>query len=270
MTADIGTILIAGVGSGILYHLETFGVTDVVPQYFGAAAVVAAFYVLVVKGYELYNPTELLALRTQISSVTTIWIGVFLFLSGAVFALKIGDEFSRGAILSFASLGLGLLLGEQFFYRALLRRGLERHRFTGRNVILITDNSPPTDNAVVSTLMTHGFQIHRQFMLPAEQQDKKGQQRVICRCRRIFARFTNRRSYRPPRSETFRRAQELLSALRALPLPVNFIPAGVASDLLRRPSHALGNSVCVEMQRTPLDTFEQQALSGLLTYSARL
>lgn len=65
VTSDVVTILLCGIASGVLYHLEAFGITDVIPEYLGAAAVVAAFYVPVMKGYDLYSPSELLALRAQ-------------------------------------------------------------------------------------------------------------------------------------------------------------------------------------------------------------
>ena len=51
--------------------------------------------------------------------------------------------------------------------------------------------------------------------------------------------------------------KKLLSARRALPLPVNFVPVGVASEILRQPSHVLGDLVCIELQRAPLSTFER-------------
>src|SRR5262249_47486768 len=42
-----------------------------------------------------------------------------------------------------------------------------------------------------------------------------------------------------------------------LPLPVNFIPAGNASEVLRRPSRVVGSELCIEVQREPLDAVER-------------
>ena len=50
---------------------------------------------------------------------------------------------------------------------------------------------------------------------------------------------------------------KLLSGLRILPLPVSLIPVGAAADILRRPTHVLGDSICVELHHGPLSCFEQ-------------
>jgi putative colanic acid biosynthesis UDP-glucose lipid carrier transferase len=45
---------------------------------------------------------------------------------------------------------------------------------------------------------------------------------------------------------------DLLAALRKLPLPVNLIPFGAMADILKRPSHRMGESISIELQRGPL------------------
>jgi len=257
MMSDVVVILLCGTASGILYHLEAFGITDVIPQYFGASAVVAAFYVLVMKGYDFYSPSELLFLRSQISGVTSTWLGVFLFLSGAVFALKIGDNFSRGATFLFASTGLAVLIVERVFYRALLTRGLNGQRFAGRNVVLITDNLPVSESTLIPTLLKHGFRLVHRFALPLQQHGAKRQEEFVSE---IVTYLRGSKVEEVMLSIDVMRIgdlKKLLSALRALPLPVNFVPVGVASEILRQPSHILGDSVCIELQRAPLSTFER-------------
>src|SRR5262249_57783369 len=71
-----------------------------------AAAVVPALFTSLLKGRDFYKATGLLAWTSQVRAVTLTWIGVFMFLAGCVFALKIGGTFSRGTIMSFAAIGL--------------------------------------------------------------------------------------------------------------------------------------------------------------------
>src|SRR3974390_769508 len=125
LASDAVIILSSGIVSGILYNLEMFNSNPAgdVPHFLGAAAVVAALFVSVMKGHGLYDPAEVVNLKAQIGSIVSTWLGVFLFLAGAVFALKIGDQFSRGTILLFFTTGLGLLVLHRILYRALLRRG---------------------------------------------------------------------------------------------------------------------------------------------------
>ena len=51
--------------------------------------------------------------------------------------------------------------------------------------------------------------------------------------------------------------KELLSELRVLPVPVNLVPVGPASDLFQLPSHTIGDTVTVELQRGPRTIFER-------------
>ena len=51
----------------------------------------------------------------------------------------------------------------------------------------------------------------------------------------------------------------LVAELRVQPFPVSFVPLGTASELFRRPSRELGNTICLELQRGPLSPFEHAA-----------
>jgi putative colanic acid biosynthesis UDP-glucose lipid carrier transferase len=256
VASDALTILICGVGSGVLYHFEAFGITDVVPQYLAAAAVVGAFYISVMKGYNLYSPTELLSLGNQISSVTSTWLGVFLFLAGAVFALKIGDHFSRVAIIGFATSGLVLLNLERIFYRSLLRRGLSGRKFSGRNAVLITEGARDADSGLVPTLLKHGFQLDHKFVLPADQDAATHQDEAITDIVNYLRGSEVEEILVSVDVKHWFALKKLISAVRILPLPVNFVPSGLSSEILRRPSHVMGDTVCIELQRKPLDAFE--------------
>lgn len=257
IASDIVIILLCGGVAGYLYNFEEFGSANVVPQYLGAAAVIAAFYVSVMKGYGLYEPTELLVLRTQISSAVTTWLGVFLFLAGAVFALKIGDRFSRGAILLFVSGGLGLLVIERVLYRALLLRGLSGHKFSGRSAILITDDASNADAALVPTLLRHGFQLDYRFTLPADDLHSIEQESIVPDVISYLRGSPIDEVIVSVDVKRWGELTKLFSDLRVLPLPVLLVPNGAGSDVLRRPLRPMGNSVCIELQREPLDAFER-------------
>src|SRR5208283_1193287 len=107
-----------------------------------------------------------LDVKTQFRSVALIWAGLFLFFAGVVFALKIGQEFSRGTVLLFAAFGLGTLLVIRIFWYFLLTRGLARQKFSGRDAVLIL--AEPSTPGFPATLVKHGFQLKRQFTLPAD------------------------------------------------------------------------------------------------------
>lgn len=256
MTCDAVIILVCGTACGMLYNLEFFGSSGEAVHYAGSSAVVAALFVSLVKSRDLYNPAELLALRTQISSAATIWLGVFLFLSGAVFALKIGDHFSRGAIFSFAAFGLLLLVLLRILYRSFLTRGLNGQKFAGRNAILITDDVSVAGGALVHTLLKHGFQLDRHFVLPPFHHDQ-WQQNIVPDIVSYLRGSDIEEIIVGLDVKRWGDLNKLLAELRILPLPVSLIPVGAASDILGRPSHMMGNSLYIELQRGPLAAFER-------------
>jgi Undecaprenyl-phosphate glucose phosphotransferase len=272
--SDVAIILVCGVVSGILYNLEAFGAPGDLLRYFGSSAVVAALFIPLMKGRDLYSPAELLALRTQLFSAITAWISVFLFLFGAAFALKIGDQFSRGAIFSFAAIGLGLVIGQRVLFRKLLIRGLANQKFTGRNAILIADDASG-GGELPHTLIKHGFQLENQFMLPVFSNNPKKLDDFISDVVEYVRGSDVEEIIVGVEAERWGDLKKLLAGLRVLPLPVSLIPVGMASDVLSYPTRVMGDTLCIELHRGPLSAFERgvkrsidvvSAIGGLLLF----
>jgi Undecaprenyl-phosphate glucose phosphotransferase len=272
---DVAIILICGVVSGIFYNFEVFGTPGDLFRYFGSAAVVAALFISLMKGRDLYSPAELLGLRTQVFSAITAWVSVFLFLFGAAFALKVGDQFSRGAIFSFATVGLGLLITHRILFRSLLTRGVANQNFAGRNAILIADDTSGGNNELLTTLIKHGFQLEHQFMLPSLPNNSKNLENFISDVVAYVRGSNVEEIIVGVDAERWGDLNQLLAGLRILPLPVNLIPVGMASEVLSYPTHVMGDSICIELHRGPLGAFERgvkrsidvlSAIAGLLLF----
>lgn len=259
ITADVATIILCGIVCGILYNFEVFGGSGEIADYVGSAAVVAALFVSLMKSRDLYSSTELLALKTQVVSVTTAWVSVFLFLSGAAFALKVGGHFSRGAIFSFAGIGVTLLIFQRVVYRNVITRGLGRQRFAARNAILIADEAPVSGSTLVHTLLKHGFHLDRQFTLPLAQNDPRLLDAFISDIVGYLRGSNIEEVIVGVDAKRWGELNKLLAGLRVLPLPVNLIPVGNASDILSRPTRVIGDSVCIELHRGPRSAFERAA-----------
>jgi len=268
IATDIGTILLCGIACGTIYNLEAFGTTGELFRYLGSAGVVAALFASLMNGRDLYNPAELLALKTQAFSTITAWITVFLFLFGAAFALKVGDQFSRGAIFSFATAGLGLLIIQRVLYRSILTRGLANQKFTGRNAILIADDASTNGGELIRTLLKHGFQLDRHFVLPTLQKNSKQLDDFISDIVGYVRGSNIEEIIVGADAERWRDLRKLLSGLRILPLPVSLIPVGMASNILSYPTHVMDDTVCIELQRGPLGAFERGAKRSIDVVSA--
>jgi putative colanic acid biosynthesis UDP-glucose lipid carrier transferase len=257
IATDAGTVLLSSVLTGIIYHLETIGAVGDIIKYIGSAAVVLALFISFMTSRDFYKPASLLDIKAQARGVAFIWLGVFLFLAGIAFALKIGDEFSRGAILSFFACGLTCLLVERIVWRKTLQHALDEQKFSGRNVLLITNNRLHAEETLLENLLKHGFQVKHHFVLPVHLQGSRIRERAITQ---VISYLRGSDIHEVVVSSELARWPELndlLIGLRKLPLPVSLIPLGVASELLKRPSHILGDTVSIELQRGPLSTFER-------------
>src|SRR3954469_888284 len=166
VAADFITIVLASVLSGLSYHLHESGTPVDLSKSIGAGILVSTLFVSLLKIRGMYRPTELLVLRNQIRAVCLAWISVFLLLAGTVFALKIGSELSRGTSILFAMYGLIALTLHRGLLKDLLQKGVAGSRFSGRNIVLITDNSQMSDGSLTHTLSGLGFRVKESFVFP--------------------------------------------------------------------------------------------------------
>jgi Undecaprenyl-phosphate glucose phosphotransferase len=261
--ADVVIIFSASILSGVIYHLQTFGTVGVPIQYVGCAAVVAALFLLLARSSSLHKPVKLLALKSQVRSIALIWLGEFLFLAGVAFTLKIGNEFSRGATLSFAVIGLTALVAHRIFWRKILTDGLAKNKFSGRKIVLITDHDLNPDTAFLHVLTSHGFRLEHLFTLPPHKACSQVQEEAVSRAVAHVRGSDIEEIFISADLNHWTKLKAILSGLRILPLPVNLIAQGPLTEILKRPSYLIGDSVSIEWQRSPLNAFECAAKRGI-------
>jgi len=255
IASDVAGIFCSSILAGAIYHIETIGTLGDIIEYVGIAAIVSALFISLMISRGLYDPAELLDLRTQLYTVNVTWVAVFLFFAGVAFALKIGAEFSRGTVLLFAAAGVGLLIALRCLWYLLLTRGLAAQKFAGRNTVLIAEEMP--NESFVATLAKYGYQITQRFLLSSEGEDLSP---IISFVRE-----------HPEIEEVLISAEidhcsgliKRLSQLREVPITIGLIPAGIGAKVLMRPSRRIGDTVYVELQRKPLDSIELAIKRGL-------
>ena len=253
LAADVISIFASSLLAGIFYHSGVTSPADIT-HYAASGAAVAALFLSITIGRNLYDPAELLEIKAQIQSVMLTWAGVFLFYAGVVFALKVGADFSRGAVLLFAGGGLGVLSLERVFWYLLLRQALARERFSGRDAILIAQELP--DATFLATLRKHGFELERQFLLSAEKSEVFDSADVAEIATYLRDSPQIEEILIAGELERFSDVIKRLSRLRDMPITVSFIPLGMSAKILTRPTHRIGDSICIELQRKPLNATE--------------
>lgn len=259
VVADVAVIFSASTLAGVVYHIHAYGTPGDIIQYFGSAALVSALFVSLMKSRRMYKPAALLVLRNQLRTIFLLWTGVFFLLAATVFALKVGSEVSRGASLLFAALGLSALTIHRIFWRHLLTKGMANRRFSGRRIVLITDCRQAAETSLTSTLASLGFRLERHFTLPPPERGSRHRANVISTAIECIRGSEVEEIVVGADLRHWTELRGLIAELRILPFPVNVIPVGATSEIFNQPSHELGNSVCVEVQRGPLTPMEYAA-----------
>lgn len=259
IVADVAVIFSASTLAGVIYHIRAYGTPGDIVQYFGSAALVSALFVSLMISRRMYKPAALLALRSQLRTIFLLWAAVFLLLAGTVFALKVSAEISRGASLLFAALGLTALTVHRVCWRSLLTKGIANRRFSGRRIVLITDCGQHAETNLAQTLTSLGFRLERHFTLPPPERGGRHRADIISTAIECVRGSEVEEIIVGADLKHWKELRGLIAKLRILPFPVNVIPVGTSSEIFNHPSHELGNSVCVEVQRGPLTPMEYAA-----------
>jgi putative colanic acid biosynthesis UDP-glucose lipid carrier transferase len=254
---DALIIISMSVASGVVYHLDTIRELGDIPQFGGFGVVVAVLFVGAARNRDLYTLRELLNLKAQVIDATTIWLSVFLFITGVAFTMKLGATFSRGATLAFFGSGLTVLLGARIGWRVFLAKGLTVHNFAGRKVALIAEKDAAENAKLPETLARHGLQLVQLWLLPADQNDVMLRKVAISEAIQAVRGSDVEEIIVGARPDNWPQLRELMADLRALPLPVNFVPLGPLSQLFNLGSHTIGDTVTIELQRGPRTKLER-------------
>lgn len=258
MICDALLIISASILAGAVYDYDSIvGRPSYLMQCLGLAAIVAALFITLAKSRNLYDPTELLNFKSQIRKLSVKWVAVLLFLAAVGFAMKAGGNFSRGTTFLFAIFGLAAILTGRLVWRLVLADGLAVRKFSGRRIALIVEENSPTQASILKVLARHGLQPVYQFILPVNQNDIRARKRVIAKAISAVRGSNIEEIIIGADLDRWSALREIVSELRILPLPVNLVPVGAASDLLRLQSHKIGDTVTVELQRGPRTLFER-------------
>ena len=259
IAGDVVIIILSSVFSGLLYHLASSGTADYLSKSLGSAILVSALFISLMKMRGMYSPTELLTLTRQIRWVCTTWVTVSLLLAGAVFALKIGSNISRGTSSLFVIIGLLSLVVHRRAMQSLLIRGLAEKRFCGRNIVLITDEASQDETTLNQALAETGSQVKKSFLLAEPIGTGSAGHELAASVINYVRGSDVEEILIGASSERWSDLRDLVAELRVLPFPVSFIPIGTTSEIFRRPRRELGSAICLELQRGLLTRFERAA-----------
>ena len=154
--------------AGVAYQWSFLGIVPGIGKY--AAIGVLAFTnlsaILAARGD--YRVDNLANFSRQARDLTLAWSGVFLVLLGAAALLKVAEEFSRGATLTFFALGLlGMIVWRGLLTRFLVH-ALSEGGFASRKVIVIGERSHFAVSRTISEIQQFGYMPVQTFQIGEE------------------------------------------------------------------------------------------------------
>src|SRR5262249_24671578 len=262
-TLDILVIVAASVVCGAVYS-GLFNQSDIdLVLHIATAAVVCAIFVPLFRNRGLYDPTSLVNWQLQARKIIVLWTITLLIFAGAMFAFKIGPDFSRGAVLSFGIAGLAGLLPHSAPWRAVIDARLCNRRLRGPENILLCLHGGPGGAGLGQShardLERHGFKIENIFYLAADISPKELIERAIA-----FARGSEvKEIFVAADLQRWSTIRDLIQRLCDLPLPLTLLPDENIATLFQRTSRRFGSSIGIEFQRAPLSLSERIAKRAL-------
>ena len=253
---DVFLIITTALLTGTLYSYLQETNADM-SCYSATAIIVAAIFVPILHNRSLYSPAALVNWKSQVRNILVVWTVTFLVFGSVAFALKVGSDFSRGAVILFDGAGLIAILLHRTLWRIIIVHALEVGALRGRrSVLLYMYESPPGSDVirnVTRDFVQSGYEIVQFFHFGNDISTKRFIDQVVEFARGsdieeiLFAADVRRWS------EISHMAQELC----VIPLPLTLLPDDCTAALFQRPSRAFGSSVGVEFSRAPLSLSER-------------
>jgi Undecaprenyl-phosphate glucose phosphotransferase len=253
---DVFLLITISTLTGALYSFLQETSADLA-RYAATAIVFAAIFVPVSHNRSLYSPSALLNYKSQVRNILAIWTMTFLIFGGVAFALKVGSDFSRGAVLLFAVVGLTVIFLHRVLWRLIIQRALDVGTFRGRkSILLCMDESPwegDTSANIVRDLLRHGYEVVRLFYLSADASKEQLLDQVV-----EYTRGSDiEQIFLSADVQRWSQNGHLAEELGVLPLPLTLLPDECTAALFQRPSWQFGSTVGVEFSRAPLGVAER-------------
>lgn len=256
-TLDVILIVAASIACGTIYNSLLIQTNADFVHYAVTAIIVGAMFVLRFRSRNLYDPCALVEWNLQSRNIIVSWTLAFSLFSGTMFALKVGVDFSRGAVLSFGVVGLLVLLGHHALWGAIIESTLKKGGLRGRKSMLVCAHREGKKvefhRGVAQNLSRHGFDV--QFLV--QHGPTQTQAGVAKRVVEIVRGSDIEEIFLAADMRRWEETSHLIERLSVLPIPLTVLPDEFTTSFLQRRQRRLGVTIGVEYQRLPLNASER-------------
>ena len=211
-------------------------------------------FVLVTKSRGLYRTAALLSGTEQRNGLVSSWIVTLLIITALLFLLKLGSSYSRGSVIGFSVIGLGLLMGWRTLLRTSLSRSILRGTLAGPRAVVIGGSEELSVLSALDVLQKYGMREVGRFEF--SRTPNFSRERDVANAAIAAARARDAEQVLLALSWADTRRRDFLSEkLRILPLPVRLLPDQAADSIFSRCARQFGSEILFDLQQAPLSQF---------------
>ena len=252
---DFVIVLACSVVGVFTYHYMAFGVLSDPTMNVGIGLLTAAIFVLAMSCLHAYAYAEFSSVGHQILLICLLIPTVLAFLLAVIFFLKLGETFSRGAILTLATLSIVSLIGIRIVWRRCLSTAASAAWLRPKNAFFICPESMSGDGLQKFTQSAE-LRIAQVAWFPTADEpmthlrDRLSTLNGACDIDEIVIVW---------RDAPEHRLEEMLLELRRLPLPVKVVFDSFTGSIVSCHPESIGSVIGFQVQRPPLYLAERVA-----------
>lgn len=250
---DASLIILASLVTGVVYRVIAFGIYGDLTVFLGTGASAAACFCAITRLTEVADPLKVSSAAGRARVAFMAWMSTAFFLVTLAFALKISAGFSRGAVLSFFTLGFLVVVGSRIYTPRLMASISDRLTFRGAEPIVIASAGTASMRTLTAELEAQGCQQVHIIDVDAGSEDWLSERKRVIARAFALARAAGRGALyiALPGIEADRLAG-LVQGLRLLPRAVRVVPDPALAQLLRYSVRTVGSSLAIETQCEPM------------------
>ena len=252
---DFVIVLLSSFVGALSYHKVVFGTLTDPAMNVGIGLVTAAVFVLSMSCLHAYRYDALSSVRHQALLIGILIPTVLAFLLAVIFFLKLGETFSRGAVLTLAVLSVISLTGVRLLWHKRLSRVVTSGWLRPRRVFLICPEGVPSDR--VQQFSEGGsLKVAQIAYLP---DDAASAERLHERLATINSQPDIDEIVIVWRDLSPDRLEDLLGRLRRLPLPVKVVFDNFTGAIVSCQAENFSGLAAFQVQSPPLALVERIA-----------
>lgn len=252
---DFVVVLASSVVGVVSYHYLAFGFLADPAMNVGIGLLTAAIFVLAMNCMQAYRYDELSSFRHQTLLISVLIPSVVAFLLAVIFFLKLGETFSRGAVLYLALLSIACLIGVRLIWQRRLSSVILGGWVRPIRTFFICPKSMAADR-LEHFSTDGGMMIAHLAWYP---DDAESAADLRSRLSGASAASSVDEVVIVWRDSAEEQLEAMLRELRRLPIPVKVVFESFTGSVVSCNRESIGGLVAFQVQSPPLGLFERTA-----------